>query len=509
VRRTVLALLLTVGLAVGAAAPVTAEPGAPGPPELPGPAADIAGQAAEEALESAQRVLEGEAEATDADPSLALRDLFLALPRLSGGGRREARALLARPTDGFNDAYQDGYTTSSSRICSTNFCVHYADAGTDAPPSTAWVRRNLNLMEYVWGYHVGRMGYRKPLPDGQRGGDDRFDVYLKDVGPKGYYGYCATEDQPDRTRFRASGFCVLDNDFSRAEYGAPPMQSLRVTAAHEFFHALQYAYDFAEDRWLLEATATWMEERYADDADDNRQFLPAGQLANPGDPLDTHTEGGAAQYGNWAFFEHLSQRFGNGIVRAVWNRAADTGAARDRHSVAAVRSAVAQRRVAFPTLFAQYAAGNTVPARSYSEGQHWPGAPVAATYRLSPDKRGTGKVPARLDHLTSTSWDVRRGGFGGNWKLLVKVDGPPAWTSPVAHAMMHMRNGKVVRRLVRLNRFGDAKVRLPFNGAVGRVTVTVANASTRYRCWQGTTFACQGTPRDDGRPFTFAAYAVR
>jgi hypothetical protein len=38
------------------------------------------------------------------------------------------------------------------------------------------------------------------------------------------------------------------------------VRPLKVTAAHEFFHAVQFAYDIGEDGWLMESTATWMEE---------------------------------------------------------------------------------------------------------------------------------------------------------------------------------------------------------------------------------------------------------
>ena len=48
--------------------------------------------------------------------------------------------------------------------------------------------------------------------------------------------------------FDFSAYCVLDNDFSAAEFGYPdPTLPLRVTAAHEFFHAIQFAYDLYED----------------------------------------------------------------------------------------------------------------------------------------------------------------------------------------------------------------------------------------------------------------------
>ena len=39
---------------------------------------------------------------------------------------------------------------------------------------------------------------------------------------------------------------MLDNDYAPAQFpsGTSPQNNLTVTAAHEFFHAVQYAYDF-------------------------------------------------------------------------------------------------------------------------------------------------------------------------------------------------------------------------------------------------------------------------
>jgi hypothetical protein len=49
---------------------------------------------------------------------------------------------------------------------------------------------------------------------------------------------------------------VMDNDFSQAEFGyADPSYPLSVTAAHEYNHVLQNAYDYLEDPWMFEATA--------------------------------------------------------------------------------------------------------------------------------------------------------------------------------------------------------------------------------------------------------------
>ena len=55
-----------------------------------------------------------------------------------------------------------------------------------------------------------------------------------------------------------SGYCVFDDDFSKKQFGGGGGATacpLKVTAAHEFNHAIQFNYDAFEDMWFLEATA--------------------------------------------------------------------------------------------------------------------------------------------------------------------------------------------------------------------------------------------------------------
>ncbi|MCH7733225.1 MAG: hypothetical protein IIB44_12085, partial [Candidatus Marinimicrobia bacterium] len=50
-------------------------------------------------------------------------------------------------------------------------------------------------------------------------------------------------------------------------------EAVQVSVAHEFFHSIQFGYDGWEAVWLLEATATWMEDEVFDDVNDNYQYL--------------------------------------------------------------------------------------------------------------------------------------------------------------------------------------------------------------------------------------------
>ena len=246
---------------------------------------------------------------------MVMRDLFSSRAALDPAQRKVADAILARPTDGAQDPYGFGYSVPAVKKCKSHFCVHWVNSTIDAPPSPTWVNQMLNLMNKVWKKEVNKMGYRQPVEDRGRGGNNKFDVYLKQLGDQGLYGFCAPERRKPGYQWLASGFCVIDNDFSTLEFPLPPMQSAQVTAAHEFFHAIQFGYDYGEDAWMLEATATWMEERIFDNVNDNRQYLPSGQVADPSRPLDFFNSTGSQQYGNWPFFEFLSKNFGNGAIK--------------------------------------------------------------------------------------------------------------------------------------------------------------------------------------------------
>ncbi len=442
------------------------------------------------------------------DATLALRDLFRALPELDTDGRREAQGLLARPTDGAADPQGDGYTVPAEKKCRNHICLHWVTTTADAATGD-WVDTTLAFMNKVWRKEVRGLGYRAPITDRHRGGNAKFDVYLKELGSRGLYGYCAPERRAPGAKWLASGYCVLDNDFSQAQYGAPPRDSLRVTAAHEFFHAVQFAYDYGEDPWLMEATATWMEEQVAGDVNDNRQYLPYGQLGAPGQPLDVFDQQRYNQYGNWPFFEYLSHRFGTGVVREIWTRAGAFPGSGHQYSTTAVKG-VLQKRGGFPDVYRSFAAANVVPAGTYDEGGKWPAAPAFENWSLSQaSPRHSSRI--RISHMASRNVAVSPDPAlkDKRWRLRVVVDGPSARTSPGAYLVVRTKHG-VTKRPIRLNAKGRGHTSVGFTSRnVVSATIVLVNASTRFSCWHRTTWSCQGRARDDGQSFVVRTIARR
>ena len=468
------------------------------------------------------------------DATLVLNRLGRLRGALTGADRARADHLLARPTDGAADPDDHGYqpgATLAPAACGPHICVHYvtdtADApdltdGPDANTTPDYVDKTLALVESVRATYVGA-GYKAPESDKGLGGNNNVDIYLVNIGPAGLYGYCNSDKpfpDPNPGPYDGWAYCVFDNDYAPSEFPTnTPVQNLKVTAAHEFFHAVQFAYDYYEDSWFMEATATWAEDEVFDGVDDNVQYLSDGPQARPRIPLDKVT--GLHQYGDWIFFRYLTERLTtsqNGLptlVRQMWRRADGSANGPDDYSIQAVRRVLAARGKDLGTTFAQFASANRRPASTYAEAaaNHYPVAPLARTFTLEPSHKDTGTWSLVLDHLSSGTLRYVPSSLGaGGWQIRLQVNAPPRARGSVALATTYLRNGKVSTVKLPLDASGDATKTLGFSGSrVKAVELTLANAGTHYRCWDDPldTYSCSGTPRDDNLTFRFRATAIR
>jgi hypothetical protein len=427
----------------------------------------------------------------ETDITMTLRDLYLARSVLTGSDRRAADQMLSRArvfTDGTTDPNTIGTTDSK---CSTNFCVHYrppapapAPAGQDATTPTQ-AQTTLNTLEQVRTFETQTLGYRVPVADTPAvptidNPDARFDVFLGDIANEGLYGYCAPDGaQPDTGDGRAAAFCVLDNDYAQSQYGTAPLNSLRVTAAHEFFHAIQFAYDIYEDIWFMEGTATWVEDEAYDAINDNYQYLTYSPIRYPRTAAD-YTPG-LHRYGSFLFFKYAAERFRNRhVVRQFWEQA---DAPRNRYSLQAIRAVVAARQTSWPAFFSVFASWNSLPNGSYSERARYPRPVLTLTKTLSRKARTTNWRSVNLPHLSSSSIRVApQARLKPRSKLIVEVNAPDLSHGSTALLQRRYRNGAVSHAMMPLNSSGSGRLQIPFNRKVlASVTIVVSNTSTAMR----------------------------
>ena len=513
--RAAVATVATLALAVGMGATSVAHADDPdAPPTAPSDEATVetSVETAEQALEDAELLFDADpdtAPAGDRDATLALRDLALHRTRLNGAERATANRILARPG-------------AQASKCAKHVCVHWSNRGAnrvaqaDRRPRNGtpdYVDKVLNTMEKVHRTYV-LAGYRAPKKDTGQGGNKKRDVYLGNIGPQGLYGYCTT----DRAARTTSAYCVLDNDYARREFPTnTPLENMRVTAAHEYFHAVQFAYDFFEDGWFMEATATWAEDELFDTVNDNVNYLPIGQLgrpisgrkAGPSFALDGFWDGN--YYGNWIFFRYLTERLRVSkagmpvLVRDMWTRAARPGI----FGIRAVEQSLRARGRDFAGSYAQFADANLRSRTTYVEGrsQRYPSTSPRTDRTISTSSSGA----FSLDHMTNASARLRpAASLPTGSQLTINVNMPAVAQGSVAIVTVVRRDGSAGTVRIPLNAAtGDGGRAVAFDpDTISYVNLTLANASMRFRnCGSGNfIYSCNGVPVYDNRS---AAYAVQ
>ncbi|MGN6251731.1 MAG: MXAN_6640 family putative metalloprotease [Marmoricola sp.] len=435
----------------------------------------------------------------DRSATLALRDLWLARRSLTGADRRTAQGLLARPTQaGPGNPDDDPVSFTPAELaavqheCSQNFCVTYTTAsgkgsyvdgsGTahrwNNAATAATARADLQVLENVWSTEIGRLGYRPPLTDDVAPPGDtdpadvpKIDIYLVDLRPLGYYGYCSPDDNAPHLR-QMPAYCVLDNDF--ADYGTAPSRALEVTAAHEFFHAVQFGYNLAQPKWFMEGSAVWMEDQVYDSINDYLQYVATSPIRQPLTPF-TAPHNQYEWYGAFTIFTFLSSWLDDrDAVRQAWDRAVT------RPALSAVTDVLTAHHRDLRTAFATFGLWNTLPARSYPERASYRPAGAWRVTRLTPRHRSTGTEAVQVHALASApAVFLPSAGLSGHSRLRVVLRSPRPRAGGAATVQVRLRDGRVRQSRLRLHGNGSLRLDEPFSPRrVRSVVVTMTNAAT-------------------------------
>lgn len=247
---------------------------------------------------------------------------------LTDEAKNTFRTYLSRPS----------YSGTEVIVTSANFDYHYTLTGADAIPSTDadgsgypdYIENMAAIFENCWTQYTNR-NFAMPPFDGAEGGSQYYDIYVGDLGT-GLYGFVSPENnignnpQSGTTEVSAyTSWMGMNKDYSWAP-GITETQAIQVTAAHEFFHAVQFGTTSETTNFLAEATAAWSEDEIYPGIDDNFQYIvdvfnrPDIALnwnrndGNSGSPYSSHW------YGPWIFFRYMTEHTSTDIIRAIYGR---------------------------------------------------------------------------------------------------------------------------------------------------------------------------------------------
>jgi hypothetical protein len=342
-----------------------------------------------------------------------------------GAAAAAALAALLAPPDARAD--RPGFAGGTEQIFDGELGhvrVHYVTTSTDAVPdddadqdgTPDYVQEVAERAETAWEDLVAR-GFRAPVPDGglvpDDGGDDRFDIYLRDLElADGNFVAESCTDEP----VRCAGFFAMENDLAGFGY-ASREEGLSVLTSHELFHAVQSAYAPDTATAWSEGTAVWNEEQTFPDQGDYERLLPyfLSRMYRPferggggfGDPYP---------YGAAVWPTFLDERYGDGTVRRTWEACAEAGAGAD--FLAAAEAALGEGGVSLEAAWTEFSRWNLLtgeradPARSYQAGADF------GSVELEPELAGPGAAEAAIEGLSARYLPIAAAGQG----LAVTVD---------------------------------------------------------------------------------------
>jgi MYXO-CTERM domain-containing protein len=272
------------------------------------------------------------------------------------------------------------------------FLVHYTRSGPNAVPATDgdqsgvpdFVEHAAETYEDVATKYQG-LGFLTPLGDeavADDGGDGRFDVYLVDFAGQGDGHYADDACGPKNTE-QCAGYMVQENDFKGYGYPSTTIAN-RILASHEYFHAVQAAYDSKQGAILAEGTAVWATEQFDPTLTDFEGLIP-GYLENPDRPLDQPQPGAtdAFSYGTAIYWQFLGERYDKPLVRALWESVVNGAGGVASPSWWQTIDPLLQKEagVSFAESFVEFATYNLYtgkradPTRSYEHGASYSAVP--------------------------------------------------------------------------------------------------------------------------------------
>ncbi len=172
-------------------------------------------------------------------------------------------------------------------------------------------------------------GLNTPPPDGTEGGDEKYDIYIKNLSVA---GVCQAESLSDATSYAMTSYICLNNNNSS--------YLMYITIIHEYMHAVQTGYGDMPD-WFQEATANWsannilnigtLEMVYELEKDFNKTDVAINYQDSE---LDGRYEG--HDYAMWLFIQYLTEQTDNSIIRNLYERVAQMPARTGRTRIGMV-----------------------------------------------------------------------------------------------------------------------------------------------------------------------------
>jgi hypothetical protein len=327
--------------------------------------------------------------------------------RLSFDTRTKLSTFFQRPSN------QRSYSSTSGK-----FLIHYDVSGLhkvdvqddDGNGIPDYVDLVAATFDDMWVREIDGLGYREPIDDG----DGVYDVHIQQLGLQGVYGLAFPTGG-----FTSASHIQIDNNYTDNIFQTRGQDGVQVTAAHEFFHAIQFAYYAPLDAgWWQELTATWMEDVMFDDVNDYYQYQPFF-FESPETSLDEYPFSGLQPFAASIFGHYLEQTYGASTIRDTWESlGTHTPTSYDISDVDVGLPG------GFASVLPRFVVWNYLTGSRHIPGYYEEGAVYGEVNprSITPVSGVSVGGSARVDHLASTYISIDTGGLSGGLQIAISLE---------------------------------------------------------------------------------------
>ena len=213
----------------------------------------------------------------------------------------------------------DTYASSPNNL----FHIHYDLSGGDAPSQNDTNSNGIPdyidevgiAAEYSLDIITNQLGFEPFPPDD----DGIYDIYVDDRAP-GNYGVNYIDIDSNGNNLGGSSYIKIDNAFEQGEFFTTGLSAMRVTVAHELFHAVQRSYQIypsSSSLFLYEMTSTWIEDIVYPDVNDYIYWTDT--FFDDPEQVISDTDGYSI-----AFYGHyLTSVVNSNAIKQVWEKFSD------------------------------------------------------------------------------------------------------------------------------------------------------------------------------------------
>ena len=218
---------------------------------------------------------------------------------------------------------------------SEHFRFHYTNEGTDAVSDPTYISQMAEIFEEVYSFYIDTLNFSAPVLD-PASDDILYNIFVENL-PTYYFGITYTKNTSVSSPACVS-YIKMRNNYNGSQFSEhTELENVRVTAVHEFFHAIQFSYNCYERFWFMEATAVWSEDELYNNVNDHYRYI-SSWFSNINKSIDDES---SHMYGSFIFFQYIDEHLGGpNSIKLCWEKSHEMASPIQDNSIKSINAAL-------------------------------------------------------------------------------------------------------------------------------------------------------------------------